>query len=302
MTENVNALAVLYARAKELNPGLTQEEFGKRLNAIAQEKKWRGGFSAGGISLKLSDAALHSKSRYGQYETLMRTFAERNNLEIADALENFEKHFRPSASYEPMQDGIWQYLGHTHTKRNANEKSPSKEIRRALVKFEHGKAASIGVTTIWTGEYTVRGDIAYLQMVEPNENLEMFAILEKPTRRLAKMPRYQRGICSGAAFGEYEYRHPAIVSSRCVFRRLDQLSDLVSKTSSYWKDELRSKFCGYMSPSELRKRKLSYPQYSQLRGDDKVVREQYWYIDEIVRALYEDKTKQNFGNHIFLRN
>lgn len=298
----MNALAALFARAKEDDPGLTQAELGKKLNKIALEKGWRGGFSPGGISRKLSNDALHREGRYPQYKSLMRIYAERNNLQIDDFLETYEPQHEQTALNGTRQDGVWQFLGHTHSKRRANEKSPSKEIRRALVRLEGGKAWSIGVTTAWRGEYFIREEITYLRLVEPNENIEMFVILEKPSRRLAKIPRYQRGICLGGAFGELEHRHPAIASGRCVFRRLDHLSDRISENASHWNDELRSMFCNYALPSVLKRRQIDYAQFKQLKDDESWLQEQYWFIDGLIQMLYEDKEKLNFGDRIFLRN
>jgi hypothetical protein len=299
---DVNALAILYSRAKEDDPGLTQKKFGEALNAIANEERYGGGFSESGICTKLPNPVLHRHSKYLQYKRIMRIYADRKSLKIEDAFESFEEATGATPPVDARQEGIWQFLGHPHIKRSSNKGRPNKELRLGLVKFERGgKAASLGVTTNWSGQYDVRGDFTYLQMVERNENLEMFAIFEKPTGKPTKVPRFQRGIRLDVSVDEYDLRYPAIASSRCVLRRLDSLSDLVLRTPSSWKDDLRPTFCGYMLPVNLQKQKLSYTQFSQLHSDDKIAKEQYWFIEELIRTLYEDKAKRNFGTRIILR-
>jgi hypothetical protein len=298
MTGETPVLALLLERTRERRPELKQEQFASELTAIAVKKGWTG-FSTGSVSTKIRDSRLHQHKKYSQYKFVMKAYADTNGVRFNDVLADADSRSGQKA-FGDNQSGIWQFLTLGVSRHRKNDKKPSKDIRRALFLFDNKQVRSIGVTSTWRGEYNVRDEFTYIRLTEPDENIEMFAIFQRPTRRLDNVPRYQRGICLSVAFGSFDYHRP-IASGRCVLRRLDLLTTRFENDSSLWTSSIRSTHCGYLSPSQLRKTRLGFSQYQRLSPEQREAQEQFWFLDELAQMLNEDNSKENFGSRIFLR-
>jgi hypothetical protein len=298
MLEEKTALGLLLERARERLPGLKQEQFASDLAAIARQKGWTG-FSTGSVSIKIKDERLYQHKKYPQYKFVMKAYAEAHGIQFNDVLAETNTLLSKNASTD-NHFGIWQFLTLGVSRHKKNDTKPSNSLRRALFLFDNKKVSSIGVTSSWAGEYNVRDEFTYVRIVEPDENIEMFAILQRPTRRLENVPRYQRGVCLSVAFGNFDYHRP-IAGGRCVLRRLDLLTDKYQQDSSLWASNLRTAYCGYASPSQLRKARLSFAQYQRRTPQQKETQEQFWFLGELAKMLNEDISKENFGSRIFLR-
>ncbi len=298
MPRETPVLALLLERTREKRPGLKQEHFASELAAVAAKKGWTG-FSTGSVSTKMKDGRLHEHKKYAQYRFVMKTYADVNGVRFDDVLAEDDNR-SGKLLLADNQFGIWQFLTLGVSRQKKADKKPSRDVRRALFRFENQHVRSIGVTSIWSGEYNVRDEFTYVRVIEPSENIEMFAIFQRPTRRLDNMPRYQRGICLSVAFGNFDYQRP-IASGRCVLRRLDLLTNRFESDPSLWMPSIRSTHCGYLSQSQLRKVRLSFSQYQRLSPEQKETQEQFWFLGELAEMLSEDISKENFGSRIFLR-
>jgi len=269
---NRSLLRRVFDRALESDRDWTVAKYAEELASIATTKGWNKGFSAENVWKLINDPASVNHRRIHRHEAVARIFAEKFSISIDDILRDFDTT-RGDGDAANYQTGIWQFIMLAHAKRKSVERTPSVEVRRTLVKFDNVSAglesakrvSQLGVTTAWVGEYRIRSnEFTFIRFFENKENQEMTLILERPTRRIKGIPSYQRGICLGVAFGPYDHPRGPIVSGRCVLRRLELLSDEIRKNPDRWNDELKSDFCGYVLPANLRKRDISIDKFNKL--------------------------------------
>jgi hypothetical protein len=88
-----------------------------------------------------------------------------------------------------------------------------------------------------------------------------------------------------------------------VLRRLDLLTEQIARLPEHWKQssELRAHYCGYNSLKELSKFNIDHVKHSKLKEDEKLLKEQFWHLTELVRMLDEDVRNENYGRWIYLR-